>query len=85
MVRDYAVQDMTCQSCVRTVTQAVQRLPGVARVEVSLATGTVSIEAAPEVTSEAIVAAISAAGYENVAPLAEDGGHQQAGTRVSLI
>ena len=73
MVRSYSVEDMTCQSCVKHITSAVQAVPGVQGVEVSLATGSVRVEATPEVPSETIVAAISAAGYPNVAPLAQGG------------
>ena len=55
------VQKMTCNHCVRSVTQAVQALDPAARVEVNLADGTVRVDGAPP--AAAIVQAIEAEGY----------------------
>ncbi|MFX9877817.1 heavy metal-associated domain-containing protein [Acinetobacter baumannii] len=54
------VSGMTCAGCVRSVTRAVQAVPGVDRVAVDLATATVTVEGG---TPEAIRAAIERAGF----------------------
>lgn len=60
------VSGMTCGSCVKHVTQALQKLPGVEKVSVDLKSGIASIEPkdkqAP--TVEEIKKAVEAAGYE---------------------
>lgn len=55
------VQKMTCNHCVRSVTQAVHGLDPAARVEVDLADGTVRVDGAPQ--TAAVVQAIEAEGY----------------------
>jgi len=42
-----AVAGMSCQGCVQSVTAALQALPGVEQVEVSLASGQASIAGKP--------------------------------------
>jgi Cu+-exporting ATPase len=65
------IEGMTCQNCVRHVTQALQSVPGVKSVDVSLANrrATVAADDGPA-TREQLVAAIDAAGYRvpTVAP-----------------
>jgi copper chaperone CopZ len=65
VTREFSVQGMSCQGCVRSVTGAVKTVPGVASVDVSLerATATVAYDGAT-VDPTAIVAAIVGAGFE---------------------
>lgn len=58
---ELSVQDMTCASCVKHVTEALQPLPGVKAVEVDLATGRVRVSGTPD--SAALLAALDEAGY----------------------
>jgi P-type Cu+ transporter len=62
---EYAVtESLTCASCVATIEGAVSTLPGIDRVEVSLATERVSVTFDPaQVDRGRIVEAIEAAGY----------------------
>jgi copper ion binding protein len=58
------VDGMTCNGCVRSVTNAVTRVPGVQKVDVSLAGKSATVEYDPAATSAAqIVAAIAGAGF----------------------
>jgi len=61
----FAVEGMHCNGCVRSVTGAVSRLPGVEKVDVSLddKRATVAYDATA-VQPEQIVKAIEAAGFE---------------------
>lgn len=63
-VETFTVVGMTCEHCVRAVTGALQALPGVARVEVDLASGTATIESAAPVPRPSVAAAVDEAGYE---------------------
>jgi copper ion binding protein len=65
----FQVPDVSCQHCVNAITQEVSALPGVARVEVALDTKTVTVEYGDQVTTDAIIAAINEAGYDEVARL----------------
>ena len=72
-----AVPDMSCHSCVASVSQAVQAVPGVEDVRVDLARGTVTLTAPDAVATDTLAAAITAVGYrvtatEAVAGLLED-------------
>jgi len=58
----YAIRGMTCQHCVRAVTRALEKLPGVKRVEVSLERASASIEGEP--ADAAVLAAVADEGYE---------------------
>jgi copper chaperone len=44
MQEQFKVQGMTCNHCVRAVTDAVRRVDATAKVEVDLAAGAVSVE-----------------------------------------
>jgi len=55
------VEGMTCDHCVRAVTQEVGAVPGVERVEVDLASGRLVVGG--EADLEAIRAAVAEAGY----------------------
>jgi copper ion binding protein len=65
----FQVPDVSCQHCINAITQEVSALPGVARVEVALDTKTVTVEHGEQVTTDAIIAAINEAGYDEVARL----------------
>jgi copper chaperone CopZ len=59
----YVVQGMTCQHCVASVTEEVSEVSGVTGVDVDLASGRVAVHGAG-VDEEAVVAAVSEAGYK---------------------
>lgn len=60
----WTVNGMTCEHCVKAVTEEVAAIEGVQTVEVDLATGRVTITAPTEPTREAVAAAVDEAGYE---------------------
>ena len=61
----FAVEDMTCGHCVRTITEAVEAaFPG-AKVSADTATRRVTVAGAPD--ARAVAAAIAAEGYTPVA------------------
>ena len=57
------VTGMTCDHCVRSVTNAVNELPGVVRTTVDLDAGTATVEG-DELDAARIIAAIEEEGYE---------------------
>lgn len=61
---EFIVSDMTCDHCVRTITQAVQACEPAARVEAAVASHHVSVDNVAD--AEAIEAAIREAGYSPV-------------------
>jgi copper chaperone len=63
----YRVSGMTCDHCVRAVTEEVGKLPGVANVEVDLASGTVTVSSGAPLDEGDVRAAVDEAGYELVA------------------
>jgi copper chaperone CopZ len=64
--REYAVNGMTCGHCVIAVTQEVDQVPGVTRVEVELEAGRVVVQG-EGFSDEAIRDAVEEAGYEVIA------------------
>jgi copper chaperone len=66
MTSTYAVQGMTCEHCVRSVTEEVCEVPGVTAVDVDLASGRLTVTGAPD--EAAVRAAVVEAGYEVVDP-----------------
>jgi copper chaperone len=57
------IQGLSCQHCVRAVSEALAAVPGVTAVrEVSLERGVATVDGTP--TPEALVAAIRDAGYQ---------------------
>ncbi len=60
----YDVIGMTCDHCVRSVTEEVSALAGVSRVQVDLAAGTVRITTREPVTTEQVREAVQEAGYQ---------------------
>jgi copper chaperone len=63
--RVYSVKGMTCEHCVRSVTEEVSDVSGVEGVDVDLDSGRLVVRG--DVADEAVRAAVSEAGYE-VAP-----------------
>jgi copper chaperone len=56
---------MSCGGCVKSVTNVLQELPGVAKAEVSLEQGEAKVDFDPaKVTREAMAQAIADAGFE---------------------
>jgi copper chaperone len=66
MTSTYAVVGMTCEHCVRSVTEEVSQVPGVTGVDVDLAGGSVTVTGAAD--GAAVRAAVAEAGYQVVDP-----------------
>jgi len=62
----YTVAGMTCEHCVKSVTEEVSEVPGVTDVDVDLATGRMTVATDKPVEDAAIRAAVSEAGYQVV-------------------
>lgn len=62
----FKVQDMTCGGCASSVRKAVSSVAGVSSVTADPQSKDVVVEAAPEVTREAVIAAINEAGYREI-------------------
>ena len=62
----YVVPEISCGHCKSAIEGGVSQVPGVDRVEVDVDTKTVVVEGTAP--SEAVVAAIVEAGYEDVQP-----------------
>ena len=60
----YTVTGMTCDHCVRAVTEELEKLPGVTDVDVELASGQVTVRSDEELDGAAVAAAVDEAGYE---------------------
>ncbi len=58
-----SVQGMTCENCVRHVTQALQELPGVTGVEVALASGSATVQSDRPLERAELAHALDEAGY----------------------
>lgn len=54
---------MTCEHCVKSVTEEVSTIEGVESVEVDLASGSVVVTAAADPSREQMAAAVDEAGY----------------------
>lgn len=63
----YRVTGMTCDHCVRAVTEEVSKVDGVQDVAVDLASGTVTVSSDSPLDEAAVKAAVDEAGYELVA------------------
>ena len=63
---DFTVKGMTCQHCVKAVTEEVGRLDGVQGVAVDLASGRVTVESDAPVDVEQVRTAVDEAGFELV-------------------
>lgn len=62
MTIDIKISGMSCQHCVRAVTQAIESVAGVESVVVDLALGQARVMG--PVDTDALIAAVTAAGYE---------------------
>ncbi len=59
------VEGMSCEHCVRAITEAVKGLEGIQSVAVDLKAGTVSVEHDPDLSSvEKIISEIEDQGYD---------------------
>jgi copper chaperone CopZ len=58
----FSVKGMTCDHCVRSVSEGIAEVPGVEGVDVDLQSGLVAVSG--EFSNEAVVAAVEEAGYE---------------------
>ena len=61
---EFLVTGMTCEHCVRSVTQELQEIAGVIVVEVDLATGAVRVVSDRPVSDAGVRAAVEEAGYQ---------------------
>lgn len=62
----FRVPGVSCQHCVRAVTQEVSALEGVQQVQVDLGSKLVTVAHGEQVSAGQIIAAIQEAGYEEV-------------------
>jgi copper chaperone len=62
----FKVQDMTCGGCAASIKRAVERVPSISTVEANPSTKDVVVDTSADVSREAIVAAIEAAGYTQI-------------------
>jgi copper chaperone len=60
--RDYTVEGMSCEHCVRSVREEVGEIEGVTAVHVDLATGRLRVSG-QRFSDEAVTAAVDEAGY----------------------
>lgn len=60
----YTVTGMTCGHCVASVTEEVQEVPGVEKVDVVLETGQVTVTSAEPLDEAPVRAAVEEAGYQ---------------------
>lgn len=63
-ISTYTVVGMTCGHCVRAVTEELGAVPGVAEVDVDLASGHVTLTGDEPPPRADVAAAVIAAGYE---------------------
>jgi copper chaperone len=64
VTQTWTVTGMTCEHCVASVSEEVTELPGVRRVDVTLATGALVVDAEPPLADDAVRAAVEEAGYQ---------------------
>jgi copper chaperone len=62
----YSVTGMTCEHCVRSVTEELSELPGVSAVAVDLASGRAEVTSAEVLDEASVRAAVEEAGYQLV-------------------
>jgi len=60
----YVVNGMSCEHCVRSVTEEVSEISGVRDVDVDLASGRLRINSETELDSQDVRNAVAEAGYE---------------------
>lgn len=59
-----SIEGMTCGHCERAVTQALEHVSGVERVEVNLVKGEAVVDARPETDAAQLLTAVKEEGYE---------------------
>jgi copper chaperone CopZ len=64
IVQVFEVNGMSCEHCVRAVSEEIAGLPGVRRVDVELGTGAVSVASDRELSDSEVGSAVEEAGYE---------------------
>jgi Cu+-exporting ATPase len=64
MIQTINVTGMTCQNCVRHVSQALSAVPGVRSASVDLQAGSARLETDREIPAAELRAALDDAGYE---------------------
>ena len=63
--QEYSIEGMTCEGCVQSVTAAIEKVPGVQSVKVSLKDKKATVVGdLSQATPEKIEAAVAAAGYK---------------------
>ena len=60
----YRVPDVSCEHCVRAITEELTKLPGVAEVAVDLQTKLVTVRHDASVTDDQVRGGIAEAGYD---------------------
>jgi copper ion binding protein len=68
-IDQFRVPGMSCDHCVRAITEEVKGVPGVKQVAVNLADKSVRVDHTGEVGVGELIKAINEAGYEEVAVL----------------
>lgn len=69
MTIELIVPEISCQHCVNAITGEVSRLQGVQNVTVDLGSKHVRVDGTEQVTTDAVVAAVNEAGYDEVTVL----------------
>ena len=64
MKKELIIEGMMCQNCVKHVTHALEGIPSVTDVQVSLENKKATVNVPESVTDEALKAAVTEAGYE---------------------
>jgi len=59
----YSVTGMTCDHCVKAVTEELLQLDGVSQVAIDLPTGAVTVTSEQDLARDAVAAAVDEAGY----------------------
>ncbi|MDP1558408.1 MAG: mercury(II) reductase [Nitrosomonas sp.] len=63
-MKNLKIIGMTCESCVPHIKQALENVPGVKSAVVSYQQGTAQLDIEPDTSSEALIAAVTALGYQ---------------------
>lgn len=60
------VEGMSCNNCVKHVTEALEALPGISEIEITLAEGKVAFRSTGAASEEQVAEALEDAGYDVV-------------------
>jgi len=60
----YTVTGMTCEHCAKSVTEEISAITGVRRVDVDVASGSVTVDSDTPLSTEDVRAAVTEAGYQ---------------------